>query len=286
MKPPAPSSAIREDVVCFSVLGQPVAVRSASEEALEAFLRLYQHFPMRRDVSSTHVVEVVERSDAGAMLEAVAKDLDPLRQLLGAVSQRAEGSLCIHALQQPNRLVGLHAATIAFGDSLALITGDSGAGKTTLTLALAARGYAIDGDDMAMLDPETGWVTGLPRCFHLDDASIELLAGQGMDVRALERCEGFLTPADVGDAGMQARAVKAVFFLVRDDLEEPVIRPLVLADAVARLHEQWGPRFISSTQLFGMLRAMLSRSRWFEIRRGPLGATADGVVRTMEGLGG
>ena len=276
------------EVVAFSLLGQPVAVRSREPKVFSAYRRLYRRFPEIPHSPEAHVVEIVKRADDDSHpWEALIDHLPNERHAtLGEAMKRAERRCCSHALLHTPEVIGLHAATIAFGDEFALITGDSGSGKTTLTLTLSARGYPVDGDDIALLDPTTGLVRGMPRCFHLDDPSIDLLAEQGLVVREREICEGFLTPRDVGDGEMLLRPVKALFFLQPSDLPQPAVVHLSHADAVARLNSQTGPRLVPASHVFAAYASMLRGAHCFELRRGPLGTTADLVVDTVKGLRG
>ncbi len=58
---------------------------------------------------------------------------------------------CVMAMQP--RLLFLHAASIGLGGKGVLLCGDKGAGKSTLSLALAARGHSFLGDETAVVDP-------------------------------------------------------------------------------------------------------------------------------------
>lgn len=276
----------RVEAARFSVLGAPITLYSHEPRALAAFRKLYGRMPEAdHSPDAPDALQVEIRGREGAWEARAVEIEEHPRKTLGRALQSAETSCCNFALRAARELVTVHAATVRFGDGLALITGDSGAGKTTLTLTLAARGRPIDGDDVAMLDPETGLVHGLPRCFHLDDRSIELLADQGLDVRAKESLKNFFTPADVGDAGMEARPVRALFMLRSADLAEPQVRRRPLAEAVALLDGQTGPRYRPSSQLFQDFSRMLAGADFFEVRRGPLGATADQIGEIMGELG-
>ena len=57
----------------------------------------------------------------------------------------------------------LHASVVGRGDELLLLPGESGAGKTTLTLHLTTRGWSFGGDDVCPLDLGSGRVRALPR---------------------------------------------------------------------------------------------------------------------------
>lgn len=57
-----------------------------------------------------------------------------------------------------------------------LVLGDSGVGKTTLTLALIAQGFQPFADDVVLLDPDSALPERFPRAFHVDDATRALVA--------------------------------------------------------------------------------------------------------------
>jgi hypothetical protein len=68
------------------------------------------------------------------------------------------------ALADPSRTMSL------------LILGDSGVGKTTLTLSLMASGFRPHADDVVLIDSHTLTPTTFPRAFHVDDATRQLVA--------------------------------------------------------------------------------------------------------------
>ena len=51
----------------------------------------------------------------------------------------------------------------------------SGSGKSTLCAALAFRGWRLLSDEMALIDPATGWLQALPRPISLKNRSIEVI---------------------------------------------------------------------------------------------------------------
>lgn len=69
----------------------------------------------------------------------------------------------------------LHAAAVADGDDAVLIVGPAGAGKTTLSLAFAARGYAFLSDDVNFLEMAEGGVrvSAFPRNVHAHKRTLE-----------------------------------------------------------------------------------------------------------------
>lgn len=77
----------------------------------------------------------------------------------------------------------IHGAALHRAGATLLLLGESGAGKTTLTLGLLARGWLPYGDDVTLVNPATLDVRGFPRYFHVDAATRDLFAA----VRVLRR---------------------------------------------------------------------------------------------------
>jgi hypothetical protein len=60
-----------------------------------------------------------------------------------------------------------HAATVAIGDCGVFLAGNKGAGKSTLSLALAARGHGFLGDELATIHSVTGMVLPFRRAVSI-----------------------------------------------------------------------------------------------------------------------
>jgi hypothetical protein len=87
--------------------------------------------------------------------------------------------LFLRTLRLRSDLLLFHAASVGFDDHGILIVGPKGHGKTTLSVSLAARGWAFLGDEMAAFDPASGKLlpfrrpVGIkpgPRSRRIDDA--------------------------------------------------------------------------------------------------------------------
>src|ERR1051326_8329416 len=88
----------------------------------------------------------------------------------------------------------MHAGAVVRDGRVLLLPAGSGAGKTTLTLALRARGWLPLTDDLCALQTGEAARAALPcqRCCHLSEASRALLAAQGISLEGpVARLEGY-----------------------------------------------------------------------------------------------
>lgn len=75
------------------------------------------------------------------------------------------------ALADTAPLVVLHAAVVTRNGICLLIAGPSGAGKTTLALALIDKGWSYLSDDAAPWDPRSGSILSFPKPLNIKDAT-------------------------------------------------------------------------------------------------------------------
>ncbi|MCA1792216.1 MAG: hypothetical protein LC667_20925, partial [Thioalkalivibrio sp.] len=93
------------------------------------------------------------------------------RRLLQRVGPAAvEHAIISGAVKRERHSVVLHAAAVQHPGGAALLLGDSGAGKTTLSLLLRHAGLHLLSDDISPIDPATAEVLPFPRSIHLDGA--------------------------------------------------------------------------------------------------------------------
>jgi hypothetical protein len=78
-----------------------------------------------------------------------------------------EQSLTAIAVAELEHLVPVHAAVVARGGAALLLPAASGSGKSTLTAAAARAGATVLSDEYALVDPDSGLVTGWPRPIRL-----------------------------------------------------------------------------------------------------------------------
>jgi HprK-related kinase A len=82
---------------------------------------------------------------------------------------------------QAHRWVAVHAAVLERNGRTMILSAESGAGKSTLCAALALNGWRLFSDEFALIDPDTGKLTPLPRPISLKNASIEIIRRRGGD---------------------------------------------------------------------------------------------------------
>lgn len=143
---------------------------------------------------------------AGSSVEAVHETLwgltDALRyRMLELCEERLQG------------FVTLHAAAVARDGELVLLAGESGAGKTTLTLALLEDGWTYLSDDLAPVSAETGLVHPFPKPLGVKEASAWSELRTAFETTSLGAPGGaFLVPASRWDVATDALPVRALLF--------------------------------------------------------------------------
>lgn len=130
----------------------------------------------------------------------------------------------------------VHAGAVVRNGRVLLLPAGSGAGKTTLTLALRARGWLPLTDDLCALQESAGTLAVLPcqRCCHLSEASRALLAAQGIPLEGpVAQLEGYYRPLCWG-------ACAPVHWIIQPQYQAdaaPAITPLFQAEAASLLIE-------------------------------------------------
>ena len=99
------------------------------------------------------------------------------------------------AARAEQRMIHWHAAALTRGGHTILLPGRAGAGKSTLAVALAQRGFALLGEDVVFMDPLSREIHPFQRAIRLDGASRERLRAIGFEPNAARRV-GSLVPFD------------------------------------------------------------------------------------------
>ncbi len=148
------------------------------------------------------VVEVCLDPPPGRM--TIDSHLFPLEPAAGV--EQAFGVIFRHLLDRVGDYLLLHGAALSDGRNALLIAGPSGAGKTTLAMALLDQGLRLLGDDMAPLALADGLIHPFHKAPGIRQGAAADLAGQAPGPLNLEQL-----PA--GRLEHRARPLGGVFFI-------------------------------------------------------------------------
>ncbi len=176
----------------------------------------------------------------------------------------------------------LHGAALADpSDAMSiLVLGESGVGKTTLTLALMAKGFRPYADDVVLLDPKTLIPERFPRAFHVDDTTRTLVAplfgSAPWELPGLPR--GYLLPAEWATS---ARPVGAIVFPKGHDRVDPQLVELSVADAAHTLLSFTTTLDHAPAVALRTAARLTASARSYALYGGLLAATVDLVTSTI-----
>lgn len=151
-----------------------------------------------------------------------------------------------------------HAGVLARGDATVLLQGESGAGKTTLTLGLIARGWLPVADDVAVVDVWTLGLRAFPRCFHVEHEHERPLVARP----ALERIaavEGHARPLQWAAEGRQPTAIITI---ARDADQPASLTPLLRAEVAGALFRGSIRTRLSGSQVAGLAARVAATVRY------------------------
>lgn len=200
---------------------------------------------------------------------------------LPAALWNLEAALCEAIIHVQRRAISVHAATIHVEKSVAMLAGCSQAGKTTLSLALAGRGFPVAGDDVALLDPESLNVLPIPRCFHVDDPGAALLEADGLRLPPAWRQFRFIVPNDFGVAARSAGRARTLIFMRGPRQMHPSLATISQAEMTARLLSETGRGPLPDSESIRAICGLAGGTNCFALTPGPLGETADAVAAVL-----
>jgi hypothetical protein len=260
----------------FRIYGFPFRFRTNHPDARRCIARLYQRF---RAVSGieTAVEAVLEGDQIGGFRWLLGESAGTTSDLPGALWS-LEAALCQTIIQSQRRCMAVHASAIYAGDSATLLVGRSGAGKTTLSLALARRGLAVATDDVALVEPETLNVFPIPRCFHLDSRSVALLEADGLRFPPSWKRFSFMVPSDLGVQAIRPCRAQLLIFLSGPRAEQPLFTAISQAEMVARLLSETGQGPLEDPEIIRGLCLLAGGASCYSLIPGPLAQTADALA--------
>jgi HprK-related kinase A len=164
-----------------------VHVRSEFSLVSQYLQTLYADFPMSHDagghfeigVAASHGLRRWVRPQAIMVVNGERPFLPLPARLAGALF---EWTLNYCVSRDGHHFVAVHAAVVERHGHALLVSGESGAGKSTLCAALVLDGWRLLSDEFALIDPERGTLSPLPRPVSLKNASIDVIRRRGRDV--------------------------------------------------------------------------------------------------------
>ncbi|MCB1957153.1 MAG: HprK-related kinase A [Rhodocyclaceae bacterium] len=183
----------------------------------------------------------------------------------------------------------LHAAVLGKGDDAIILPGFPGAGKSTLCASLALlEGWRLFSDELAILDPATGWLLPHPRPISLKNQSIDIVAafpGAHIGPRFEDTRKGTVAHAAVPDASVvQASKPGRPRWLVFPRFEAGAATSVVeipKAEAFALIQQQSFNRDRLGDVGFDTLGRMLSDVRCYATVYGSTSGGIEGIQRIV-----
>jgi hypothetical protein len=146
------------------------------------------------------------------------------------------------AYQRTNYLLAAHSGAVAANGSCVMLPGLSGSGKSTLCAGLAARGWEVLSDEVALVGA-SGEIRRIPFGIGLKEASWPLLEGSFPSLAGLpvwERLDGkriryLPPPLTEGCSGKETFPAGAIVFPVYAPLEPLALAPLGPVETLRRV---------------------------------------------------
>lgn len=221
--------------LCYRLLDYPVVVTASDDEMRAAVESILRGFPQHEPAGDSARYALARDDDGGWCVEAHGTRTCHRGSLTDALLA-LEWYLFSDMLAFRNDRFHLHGAALCApaGTTSLLVLGAQGAGKTTLALALMARGFLPFADDIVFLEPDTLAPRTFRRAFHVDASTRALVEGlpQSPPGQFDEMPPGYFMPS----RWAQSQApVRAIFFPTVRAGETPSVTMLSVADATATL---------------------------------------------------
>ena len=281
--------AYRMDPVAAASAPEPVEVRLSSPELAgwaEPLFPDYRvepaggepHLELRASGSEFRLREAGGGDGAGDERSAAS-----LPEAMGALEAALAGALVRSAAPA----VALHGAGVAVEGGALLLTGPGGRGKSSLTAGLAARGHAVYGDDVILVDPDSAEIHPFKRLLKVSEgARVSLGLPAPPEPLADLWEDAFYHPLDLGSAWAEPHGVLAAVLPERRDEGAAQLLPVSGGEAVRELLSQLLFRAEPGAREFELAARVLDGAR---LHRLPFSRSRQAVLlldRRMEGAPG
>ena len=150
------------------ILDSCFEIRTPESRWLTFMHRLWAPFANESSYSGADAIEIIERD--GSWVATCHWNSELVQPDPWLMANEIRHLMVERALDEASGVVGVHAAVLGKQEKLILIAGPSGAGKTTLTLELMARGWNYLSDDVAPVS-EDGLVLAFPKPLGIKDVN-------------------------------------------------------------------------------------------------------------------
>jgi hypothetical protein len=266
---------------CYDVLGYRVAIGVTSEEAEAAVRVALRGFgPIavvpgpslpRYDLVATPANWQV-RVD-GAVIHTGDDFLSALRTL--------EARVVRAALDRRDDMFQLHGAALCLPIERAglVLAGDSGCGKTTLTMGLMLRGFVPFSDDVALLEPATLELRAFRRAFHINDEVWPRLETLGQSAPApRDGPVGYFSPPQWAERPVP---VRWVLFPQYVPDQPPELTPLAPSEAATAILRHSTSLSRAARVALGTMARLIERSSCYRLAVGDLAGSVAVVHRLV-----
>lgn len=179
---------------------------------------------------------------------------------------------------RPNQYLLLHAAVVEAGGRALILSGEPGAGKSTLAAALAFRNWRLFSDEVGMIRPGTRALLPVPRPVGLKNESIDIVRRDAPSAvigpAVVETRKGTVAhvrpPADSLARAHEAAEPRWVVFPRFTADASPEVRPLSRAEALLRLGAESFNYSLLGAAGFHTLADVVDGCTCFELRYGNL----------------
>ncbi len=223
-----------QSAIQFKAADYAAALRASDERLARILFPVFEH--LRTEVDRP--AEIISVIDIDGLIHVASGEKYLFCGSLQEVVPLVFGHVVDRTLERYGADPVLHCASLVRGDKALLLGGRSGAGKTTLTLRLAAAGFHYGGDDVAIIS-DSG-IRGLPFPPGLKSGAWPLVAKFRGDLESFpihQRYDRkrirYATPRVI--AADRVRPIGWFVFLRRDSESRASLAPITTMDAVTRV---------------------------------------------------
>ncbi len=186
-----------------------VSVRSDLEEVATDFAGLYRGSP-RCDPRATQTIRMDVRRVRGSVPFGERYRIYGDGEAMGKLRRRQEvlpfleWGINWRVIITRSDFLQIHAAVMFRSQAGVILAGGTGSGKSTLAAALVSRGWNYGGDELTLIDPQSGFVHPFPKAICIKSGAFDIidrlnlpLAGRRYYVKGIKGRVGYINPYDV-----------------------------------------------------------------------------------------